>query len=172
MGINTSVGCAAPSCARYTMIEMGMSVRPEVFSTKNIIMGLVAVSFFLFRSCSCSMARKPKGVAALSRPNILAAMFIKMLPVTGCPFGMSGKRRVNTGDSIFDSTFTTPPRSPIFMMPSQRLSTPVRPSDVSKAVFAVSKVEFIMAGNTVVSPMKTSFTKAMAKAMRKNAIQM
>ena len=43
---------------------------------------------------------------------------------------------------------------------------------MSKAVFAVSKVEFIMAGNTVVSPMKTSFTKAMAKAMRKNAIQM
>ena len=60
-----------------------MSVSPLVFSTRNIIMGFDAVSFFVFSSCNCSIAFRPRGVAALSSPSILAAMFIKMLPVTG-----------------------------------------------------------------------------------------
>ena len=72
MGIKISVGCAAPIWARYTRIDIGMSVSPLVFSTRNIIIGLLAVSFFWFRSCNCSIALRPKGVAALSRPNMLA----------------------------------------------------------------------------------------------------
>ena len=44
MGMNMSVGCAAPICARYTMMLTGMMVRPEVLSTRNIIMGFDAVS--------------------------------------------------------------------------------------------------------------------------------
>ena len=55
-------------------------------------------------------------------------------------------------------------------MPSQSDSTPVSPSEISKAVLAVSNVEFIMAGNTVVSPKKTSFTTATTNAMPKKAI--
>ena len=43
----------------------------------------------------------------------------------------------------------TPPRSPIFITPIQSDNTPVSPSEISKAVFAVSKVEFIMAGKNV-----------------------
>ena len=46
MGIKISVGCAAPIWARYTRIDIGMSVSPLVFSTRNIIIGLLAVSFF------------------------------------------------------------------------------------------------------------------------------
>ena len=95
-----------------------------------------------------------------------------MLPVTGCPLGMSGNRRVKTGDSTLANTFTTPPFSPIFIMPSHSDSTPVSPSDISKAVFDESKVEFIIAGNTSTSPINTSRTAAMTKAMRKKAIQM
>ena len=85
---------------------------------------------------------------------------------------MSGKSFAKTGDNTFASALTTPPFSPIFIMPSQRLSTPVSPSEMSNAVFAVSKVESIIAGNTVMSPKNTSFTTAMTKAMRKNEIQM
>ena len=83
MGINTSVGWAAPNCALYTMMDMGMSVSPDVLSTRNIIMGLVAVSLFGLSVCSCSIAFSPSGVAALSSPNILAAMFMNIAPVTG-----------------------------------------------------------------------------------------
>ena len=171
IGIKISVGCAAPNCARYTMILTGINVSPEVFRTKNIIMGLVAVSFFGLSVCNCSMALSPNGVAALSSPNMLAAIFIKILPVTGCPLGMSGKSLVNTGESMRDKTAITPPFSPIFMMPSHNDNTPVKPKEISKAVFDESKVEFIIAGKTSMSPMKIIFNKAITKAMMKNATQ-
>ncbi len=171
MGMKTSVGWAAPNCARYTMMLTGMRVRPLVLSTRNIIIGFEAVSFFGFRACICSMAFSPSGVAALSSPSILAARFIKMLPVTGWPLGMSGKSLLNTGESTRASASTTPPRSPTFITPSHSDSTPVSPKEISKAVFDELKVESIMAGNTSKSPHTTSFTAAMAKAMTKNAIQ-
>ena len=118
------------------------------------------------------MALRPSGVAALSRPSMLAAMFMKMEPVAGWPLGMSGNSLVNTGLSTLARAFTTPPRSPIFITPSHSDSTPVSPSEISKAVLAELNVESIIAGNTSVSPMKTSLTAAMANAMRKNDIQM
>ena len=150
---------------------MGTRVSPEVLSTRNMIIGLVAVSFLGFSSCSCSIAFSPMGVAALSSPNMLAAKFMKMVPVTGCPLGMSGKIFENTGASQRATTLTTPPFSPMRMMPSQRESTPVSPSEISKAVLADEKVEFMMAGNTSTSPMKMRRTSATTKATRKKAIQ-
>ena len=148
IGIKISVGCAAPICALYTMIETGISVSPLVFSTRNIIMGFDAVSFFVFSSCICSMAFSPRGVAALSSPSMLAAMFIKIEPVTGCPLGMSGNSLANTGDSRRASTLTTPPFSPTFITPNHSDKTPVRPREISNAVFDDENVESIMAGNT------------------------
>ena len=46
VGMKMSVGCAAPICERYIMMLTGININPEVFSTRNIIIGLVAVSFF------------------------------------------------------------------------------------------------------------------------------
>ena len=84
------------------MMLTGISVSPLVFSTRNMIIGFDAVTFSRWNSSSlmaplsfltlnssfltssiCSIAFRPKGVAALSSPSILAAMFIKILPVTG-----------------------------------------------------------------------------------------
>ena len=136
-----------------------------------MIIGFVAVSFLGFSSCSCSIAFSPRGVAALSRPSMLAAMFMKIEPVTGCPLGMSGNNLVNSGLSTLASTFTTPPFSPIFMMPSQSDNTPVRPNEISKAVFEELNVESIIAGNTSKSPQNTNFTSAITNAMMKKATQ-
>jgi len=172
IGINTSVGCAAPICARYTMILIGMMIRPEVLITKNIIIGLEAVSFFGFSSCSSFIAFSPNGVAALSRPSILADIFMKMDPNTGCPLGISGNSRQSTGLRKRASALINPLFSPIFMMPSQRASTPVSPRDISKAVFEESNVAFMIAVNISVSPRKITFTRAMIKATTKNPIQM
>ena len=149
----------------------GISVSPLVFSTRNMIIGFDAVSFFVFSSCICSIAFRPRGVAALSSPNILAAMFIKMEPVTGCPLGISGNRRVKTGDSTRANTLTTPPFSPTFITPSQSDSTPVNPNEISNAVFDDENVESIIAGNTSKSPKNANFTAAITNATRKNAIQ-
>ena len=98
-------------------------------------------------------------------------MFMNMEPVAGWPFGMSGNSLVNTGLSTLARALTTPPRSPIFITPSHSDSTPVSPREISKAVLADENVEFIMAGNTSVSPMKSSLASPTTNAMRKNAIQ-
>ena len=135
-------------------------------------MGLLAVSFLGFSSCRPSIAFSPKGVAALSSPSILAARFIKMLPVTGCPLGISGKSLLNRGPSNRENRAMTPPCSPILMIPSQRERTPVSPNEISKAVLEELKVELIISGNTCVSPRKTSHINAVTKAIRKKAIQM
>ena len=174
----------------------GISVSPEVLSTRNIIIGLVAVAFRrstvsvvsglpscsafnfksstfnLFSSCICSIAFSPRGVAALSSPSMLAAMFMNMLPVTGWPLGMSGNSLLNTGESSRAMKFTTPPFSPTFIMPSHSESTPVSPSEISNAVFDESNVEFIIAGNTSTSPITTSLNNPITNAIRKNATKM
>ena len=170
MGINTSVGIAAPFEARNASIVVGIIVKPLVLSTRNIIIGLVAVSFFGFNSCICCMAFSPVGVAALSSPSILEAMFIKILPITGWFFGMSGKSLVKIGLKAFANTFTMPARSPIFIIPSQSDSTPVKPNDISKAFFDESVVACTIFWKTVVSP-KHNETSANRKAMAKNATQ-
>ena len=155
------------------MILTGMMVSPEVLSTKNMIIELEAVSlsfatfsadhpfstpcpsfFDLFSSCMLSIAFSPSGVAALSSPSMLAAIFMKMCPVAGCPFGMSGKRRVKRGLSSLESKLTIPPFSPIFMMPIHSERTPVNPMEISKAVLAFSKVEPTISANTPELPKK------------------
>ena len=146
-------------------------VSPLVLSTRNMIMAFVAVSFCLLSSCMPSMALRPRGVAALSRPSMFALKFMKMWPKTGCPAGISGKSRTMRGDSQRASMSTSPPFSPIFMTPIQSESTPVSPREISKAVLALSNVLFMMAGKTSVLPMK-SCTVAIRKAMAKKPIQM
>src|SRR5690625_1122857 len=67
IGRKTSVGSAAPCCARYIKIVTGKRVREELFRTKNKICALVAVLLSGLRLCKECMARNPIGVAALSK---------------------------------------------------------------------------------------------------------
>ena len=134
-------------------------------------MAFDAVCLSLFSSCSCSIAFNPKGVAALSKPNRLAEIFIKIEPVAGCPFGISGNNLQKTGDSTLESALTMPPFSPIFITPSHNDNTPVKPKLISKAFFAASNEPFIIVGNTSMSPKKISFIKATTKAIAQKAIQ-
>ena len=67
----------------------------------------------------------------------------------------------------FEKSATTPPFSPTFMIPIQRVRTPVNPNDISKPVLAMSKVDATMVVKTSVSPKKMSFTRPMTNAMRK-----
>ena len=83
IGINTALGFDEPSSALYISILIGTMVTAEAFITINIIWAFEAVSFCLFNSCICSMAFNPMGVAALSKPSILAAIFITIEPIAG-----------------------------------------------------------------------------------------
>ena len=144
MGRKTSDGLAAPIWARYTMTPRGTMVSPVVLSTRNMIMGLLAVSLRGLISCISFMAFSPSGVAALSSPNILADIFIKIEPKAGWFFGRSGNNRVNRGLIQREKVAMTPPRSPIFINPSHKDKTPVNPRDISKAVLAEENVEFMI----------------------------
>ena len=97
---------------------------------------------------------------------------MKMEPITGCPLGISGKRRQNKGLSQRESALIMPLFSPIFMIPSQNERIPVRPNDISNAVFEELKVEFTSCVNISVSPIKKSLQSATMKAITKNATQM
>lgn len=166
-----SAGLAAPICARYTITPMGMMVSPDVLRTRNIIMELDASSFLGLISCSSFMALRPKGVAALSSPSMLAAMFMKMLPDAGWFLGMSGKIFEKKGVTMREKACIAPPFSPIFIIPNHRASTPVSPSDMVNPLLAESNVAFIMSGNTDVSPNAKRRMHPTMNAIRRNPIQ-
>ena len=149
---------------------VGMMVSPLVLSTRNMIMGLVAVSFLGLSSCNWAIAFRPVGVAALSSPSMFEAMFMNMEPMAGWFLGISGKSLVNIGLSMRANALTAPAFSPIFMIPSHSASTPVSPREVSNAVLEESKVESTIFWKTVVSPVNSPMI-AKRKAMTKKAIQ-
>ena len=75
-----SDGFVAFCAALYPMMDVGMSVKPAACRHKNMIWLLLAFPLSSFTSCMLSMAFKPKGVAALSRPKKLAAKFMVIKP--------------------------------------------------------------------------------------------
>src|SRR5689334_2121684 len=171
MGTNTSAGFAAPSWARNVMIEMGTSVTDDAFITMNNTISSVARSGSGLRLCSSFIAFNPSGVAALSRPSMFAERFITMAPLAGCPAGMPGKRRRKSGPTAQAMNSVTPPFSAIFMSPSHRLITPVRPIEISNAVFDESKSDETTSFSTSGFPPTAACQIATMNAMRKNAAQ-
>lgn len=152
IGMKISVGLDAPPCARYIIMLIGIRHKPDELSTRNMIIASVAVSFRLLSDCISCMARSPIGVAALSRPSMLAEIFMKMAPIAGCPFGIPGKSREKNGLISLPKNSITPARSPIFIIPSHKVSTPVSPREISNAKAAWEKELFMMSLHTARSP--------------------
>jgi hypothetical protein len=117
------------------------------------------------------MAFSPRGVAALSNPNILAEKFINIEPNIGLSFGKDGNSLEKNGDTQRANIAMIPPRSPIFIIPNQRDNTPVSPRDISNAVRADENDEFIISLHTFKSPPKVLLIIATTKAIKKKAIQ-
>ncbi len=171
MGRNTSVGFAAPACALYIIIPIGMKHSPDALRMRNISMASVAVSFCLLSSCISFMALSPKGVAALSSPSIFADTFINIEPIAGWFLGMPGNKRQKRGDIMRPNICITPAFSPIFISPSHSDNMPVSPSAISKACAADVNDEPMMRLHIDKSPVKTVLHTATANAAIKNAIQ-
>lgn len=155
---------------RMAITEVGMIVMPAVLSTRNMIIGSLAVLLSGLISCSSFIAFRPSGVAALSRPSMLALMFMTMLPPAGWLRGMPGNTRSKSGAMARANRSIMPARSPIFMMPSHRHITPTRPSEMSKPVFAVSKSPVMIFVKIVMSPC-ASLNSATTKPIRMKATQ-
>lgn len=99
-----------------------------------------ALSLCGFRLCNCSIALSPIGVAALSSPSTLAAIFITIDPKAGLSDGTPGRIRRNNGASALASKSVTPARSAILSNPSHRQSIPVRFRQIWKALLAEANV--------------------------------
>ncbi len=168
-----SAGLAAPSTARWAITASGMIVRPEVWITRNISCASVASSLFGLSDCRLSMAFRPNGVAALSRPSILAEKFITMWPLAGWLRGTPGKMREKNGPITRANRLMAPAFSPTFMMPSQNVITPASGRAMSiTAILAESKVPSMMRLKISVSPRKSHCAIAARKPTRKKPVQM
>ena len=155
------------------MMLTGMSVSPLAFNTRNMICELLAtvLSSLGLSSCNCFIACRPIGVAALSSPSMFALIFMSIVPTTGWSFGISGNRRLNSGETIFASICTAPAFSPIFMMPSQRERMPVRPRAISNAVFDMSNAPMMALLKIWVSPKAIHCTMHATNAPKKKISQ-
>ncbi len=172
IGRKISVGLAAPAWARYIIMLIGIKQSPDALRIRNIIMASVAVSFSLLRVCNSCMALSPSGVAALSRPSILAETFMKIDPIAGCPLGTPGNSRQKSGEIIFPKKPITPAFSPIFIKPSHSERIPVSPRAISNAVAADEKEADITDDHTEKSPRTNVRNNATQNAAMKKAIQM
>ena len=159
--------------ARWAMMASGITVSPEVWMTRNMIWALLASSLRGFSVCKLSIAFRPKGVAALSRPRMLAKKFITMWPLAGWSRGTSGKMREKKGAMMRANKLMAPAFSPTFMMPSHRVMTPASGRAMSiTAILAEEKVPSMMRLKISVSPRNSHCASAATKPTRKKPVQM
>ena len=161
--------CSIAIVCRMAMTEVGTSVSPAVLSTRNMICASLAVSFTGFSSCSSPIALRPSGVAALSSPSMVAERFMVTLPLAGWSLGTSLSSMRNKGETALESTRITPAFSPIFIIPSHNVITPVRPMDISKPFFAASNRALSISDSRPVCPKAKALMIATTKPMIKNA---
>src|ERR1700748_1644399 len=76
-----AVGLEDLLATRMAMAVTGMSWMPLVLIARKVHMALVAVPGRGLSVSRSFIARRPRGVAALPRPSILAAIFMSMEPM-------------------------------------------------------------------------------------------
>src|SRR5258707_4422147 len=84
-----AVGLVDPEAARIAIAVAGINCTELVLIARKVHIALVATPGLGLSVSRSRIARRPRGVAALPRPSILAAMFINMAPMAGCSVGTS-----------------------------------------------------------------------------------
>jgi hypothetical protein len=98
----------------------------EVLIARKSTIGLEATPGSGFNRSSSTIAFRPKGVAALPSPKMLAAKFITIELMAGWSGGTSGKRRRSRGASFPAIHRSRPPSRAIRITPSMKIMMPVR----------------------------------------------
>lgn len=173
-GIKISVGLAAGGLteALIAIILTGIRVSPDACKTINMICELLAVSLSGFKVCKLSIAFKPKGVAALSKPSRLAEKFIIICPMAGCFGGTSGNNLPKKGPTIRDKNRMAPAFSPMFMNPKKSVMMPISLKERSTLSPADLNIPSVMVLKIVTSPVTAHLKKAITKATIKKANHM
>ena len=106
-----AVGLVDPDAARMAIAVIGINCTELVLIARKVHIAFVATPGCGLSVSRSRIARKPRGVAALPRPSMFAAMFINIDPIAGCSAGTSGKSLVMTGRSARPMRCTNPARS-------------------------------------------------------------
>ena len=93
----------------------------------------------------------PSGVAALSSPSMLAARFMVMLPIAGCPAGTPGIITLKSGVMARARTRVIPDFSITRESPSQKHIMPASPITISIETEAEWKRDFTASEMTALS---------------------
>ena len=152
-------------------IVTGSKTSDEECSTRNRICALLAVVALGLSVCNSRIARKPMGVAALSRPSMFAAKFRVIRPIAGCPRGTSGIRCANSGPRARASRSINPACSAMRRKPSHKVNVPNSRITTSTDSLAMSNSAAIIAANTAASPPIVQRSNAETAAIRKNPSQ-
>src|SRR5688500_14291781 len=73
----------APCALRRPITSVGSTATPVVLIARNVHIASVATPFLLLSLLSSTIARRPKGVAALERPSMLADRFKIIADIAG-----------------------------------------------------------------------------------------
>ena len=141
----------------YGTMTMFIGLSSSLTGSVSNLISFVPTSLSLFNS-----ADRVKSILDLPRDDYSNAEEVERFG----PAGMLGKMREKIGLMRRENLAMTPPCSPIFISPSQKVKTPVSPRQISKARCAASKVVFINRLHTSTSPVKVP-TMAMMKATTK-----
>lgn len=121
-----SMGAVLPFSLLSIATVVGIIETDAAFITTKRTISLEAVkSFMLDSSFSRDIASRPKGVAALPRPNMFAVIFIDIAFIAGEFFFNLGNNNRKIGDSARLIIFVRPDFSATFIIPLQKAITPI-----------------------------------------------
>ena len=102
---------------------------------------------------------------------MFAERFITIAPEAGCPLGIPGNNRWNSGPTTVAMNSVTPPFSAIFMNPSHSDMMPVRPIESSNAVLEESNSDVTTACSASGWPRSSACNSATTNAISSSAAQ-
>src|SRR3954463_15211112 len=88
-----AVGLVEPDAARIAIAVAGTSCTELVLIARNVHIAFEATPGRGLSVSRSRIARNPRGVAALPRPSMFAAMFMSIEPIAGWSWGTSGNNR-------------------------------------------------------------------------------
>lgn len=121
-----SIGDALPCSLRSIAIVVGISVTAAEFMTTKRTISFDAVPEGIFdSSLSRDIASRPNGVAALPSPKRFAVMFIDIAFIADEFLSSLGNSSRSRGDSARLISFVSPDFSAMFIIPLQKVITPI-----------------------------------------------
>lgn len=114
------VGLGLPADDLMAITVVGISVKPDVVITRNVIILLEASFLLWFSSLSDFIAFNPNGVAAFPKPKRFIMILVAINGKAGLFFFNSGNNFLKIGVIKWVNLFNKPDSFAIFIIPSHK----------------------------------------------------